>query len=256
MSSARHGDTPTIRVPLHSVYPHSRPNPRPGPKGAAPKGMLRGPGTGWHPLSTELVPLEGNEALFMRVMMAVPDGREEALAKAPVLSSSKALYELVKGSGNLANESLFVLVADNRMRFMGVVEFPGSGGGVCFRPVDVFQVITASGQPNFFLVHNHPSGDPAPSKEDIATTEAIAAVAKMLGVTLCDHVIVARPGGGGAPYYSFVDSGAMEVIKTQALRWASKIGDQLCAHQCSSHGGTGAPRAFGPPARRFGPPRR
>lgn len=44
------------------------------------------------------------------------------------------------------------------------------------------------------LVHNHPSGDPAPSKDDIVLTEKIAAAAKPLGIVVHDHLIVARGG--------------------------------------------------------------
>jgi DNA repair protein RadC len=42
------------------------------------------------------------------------------------------------------------------------------------------------------LVHNHPSGDPTPSKDDIAVTLDIAKAAKPLGVTVHDHLIIGR----------------------------------------------------------------
>ena len=44
------------------------------------------------------------------------------------------------------------------------------------------------------MIHNHPSGDPSPSRADIEMTRAIVAAAKPLGVTIHDHVIVARDG--------------------------------------------------------------
>lgn len=44
------------------------------------------------------------------------------------------------------------------------------------------------------LVHNHPSGDPAPSPEDLAMTRAVAAACEVVGVPLVDHVVVARGG--------------------------------------------------------------
>jgi DNA repair protein RadC len=40
------------------------------------------------------------------------------------------------------------------------------------------------------LVHNHPSGDPEPSPEDIATTKRLAEAGKILGITLLDHVVI------------------------------------------------------------------
>ena len=44
------------------------------------------------------------------------------------------------------------------------------------------------------LVHNHPSGDPSPSREDIQMTRAIAEAGKLLGITLHDHVVIGRNG--------------------------------------------------------------
>jgi DNA repair protein RadC len=44
------------------------------------------------------------------------------------------------------------------------------------------------------LVHNHPSGDPTPSRADIAMTQAIVEVAKPLGIAVHDHIIVAKQG--------------------------------------------------------------
>ena len=44
------------------------------------------------------------------------------------------------------------------------------------------------------MVHNHPSGDTRPSREDIAMTRAVAEAGKLLGITLHDHVIVGSNG--------------------------------------------------------------
>ena len=55
------------------------------------------------------------------------------------------------------------------------------------------------------IVHNHPSGDPDPSPEDIAITQRLRECAELLGVRLCDHVIV-----GSDRYYSFSDRGLLD----------------------------------------------
>jgi DNA repair protein RadC len=44
------------------------------------------------------------------------------------------------------------------------------------------------------MLHNHPSGDPTPSKDDVAMTKAVAAAAEKLGILLHDHVVVGRKG--------------------------------------------------------------
>ena len=54
----------------------------------------------------------------------------------------------------------------------------------------VFIAITSSAR----IVHNHPSGDPTPSRADIEMTQAIVEVAKPLGISVHDHIIVGKDG--------------------------------------------------------------
>jgi DNA repair protein RadC len=72
----------------------------------------------------------------------------------------------------------------------------GKGGlhGCGLLPSDVLRPVLRLGAPAFVLVHNHPSGDPTPSREDIAMTKALNMACKTLGVILLDHVIVSRNG--------------------------------------------------------------
>jgi DNA repair protein RadC len=54
------------------------------------------------------------------------------------------------------------------------------------------------------LVHNHPSGDPSPSQQDIEITHRIAKTGQIIGIRLVDHIII-----GGDAYYSFSDEGLL-----------------------------------------------
>ena len=56
-------------------------------------------------------------------------------------------------------------------------------------------------------IHNHPSGDPEPSREDVLLTQKISAAGKILGLPLLDHIIVGEYG-----YYSFKEQGKLEQI--------------------------------------------
>jgi DNA repair protein RadC len=47
---------------------------------------------------------------------------------------------------------------------------------------------------SLIVVHNHPSGDPEPSEEDIAITRRLVQVGELLGIGLLDHIIIARRG--------------------------------------------------------------
>jgi DNA repair protein RadC len=55
------------------------------------------------------------------------------------------------------------------------------------------------------LVHNHPSGDPTPSPEDVAMTAAVSRAAAIVGVPLVDHVVL-----GGARHASLLELGALD----------------------------------------------
>ena len=54
--------------------------------------------------------------------------------------------------------------------------------------------------------HNHPSGDPEPSREDRALTQRLVDAGKLLGIAVVDHVIV---GDGTSAYFSFADQGLL-----------------------------------------------
>ncbi len=72
-----------------------------------------------------------------------------------------------------------------------------SYGGTNFamlEPKDIFHEAIKIEAPKVILVHNHPSGDPSPSLEDIEVTKRLINLAKMLGIELLDHVIIAEDG--------------------------------------------------------------
>jgi DNA repair protein RadC len=70
-------------------------------------------------------------------------------------------------------------------------------GTIDHTPVYVREVVRRSlevGATAIILVHNHPSGDPTPSKADISMTKAIIEALKTIGITVHDHIIVGRDG--------------------------------------------------------------
>ena len=74
------------------------------------------------------------------------------------------------------------------------------------QPRDVFRVAILQHASALVLVHNHPSGDPHPSEEDVEITEQLVAAGKTLLMPVLDHVII----GDGA-YYSFQEAGALKI---------------------------------------------
>lgn len=61
-------------------------------------------------------------------------------------------------------------------------------------PADVLRPVLRCAASAFILVHNHPSGDPTPSQDDVVMTRALAQACSAVGLTLIDHVIVSRGG--------------------------------------------------------------
>jgi DNA repair protein RadC len=72
-------------------------------------------------------------------------------------------------------------------------------------PREVFKAAILSNAVGIIVMHNHPSGDPAPSPEDMRTTERLVEAGKLLGVPLIDHLIVTDDGG----FFSFKEKGLL-----------------------------------------------
>lgn len=71
-------------------------------------------------------------------------------------------------------------------------------------PREVFAPAIKDAAESILLLHNHPSGDPTPSKEDIQVTKRLCDVGKMVGIEILDHVVV-----GSGSYVSFVEQKLM-----------------------------------------------
>lgn len=92
-------------------------------------------------------------------------------------------------------EAFFVLVlnAKNYVVFGTFVSL-GTATAALVHPREVFRPAIVHGGSSVALIHNHPSGDPTPSREDIEITERIADAGRIVGIDLLDHVIVGKNG--------------------------------------------------------------
>jgi len=72
-------------------------------------------------------------------------------------------------------------------------------------PREVFRIAVGDGAAAIVVVHNHPSGDPTPSAEDIAVTRQLTAAGDVLGIELYDHVII----GDATHYISMAERGLL-----------------------------------------------
>jgi DNA repair protein RadC len=88
-----------------------------------------------------------------------------------------------------------------------VVRPAGSG---LVHPREVFRAAILDGAGAIILAHNHPSGDPTPSSEDIRITRQLVEAGKILDIEVLDHVVVGR---GERPFLSLRESGLVSFGK-------------------------------------------
>jgi DNA repair protein RadC len=100
----------------------------------------------------------------------------------------------------LSREELWMLAVDGRGHLRAArCLATGSLHGVSVNRADPLRAALRVDASAFVLVHNHPSGDPTPSREDITFTEEVAIASEIIGVALLDHVVVARSGFACVP---------------------------------------------------------
>lgn len=121
--------------------------------------------------------------------------REEA-ATAPVLSSFQAVIDYCRiAMARRQVEQFRVLFLDKQnVLIRDEVQHEGTIDQTPAYPREVVRRALEVGATAVVLAHNHPSGDPTPSKADVDLTKAIATAAKAVGVEVLDHVIVGRKG--------------------------------------------------------------
>jgi DNA repair protein RadC len=119
-----------------------------------------------------------------------------AIRERPVLGSWKDVLEYCRTSMAFADREQFRILFLDKRNFL-IADEVQSSGTVDHTPVyprEVMRRALELSASALILVHNHPSGDPTPSSADIRMTNELASVAKPLGITLHDHIIVGRNG--------------------------------------------------------------
>lgn len=107
-------------------------------------------------------------------------------------------------------EQFWVVLLDRKNRPKGRIMITlGTVGNALAHPREVFRPAIVGGASAIICVHNHPSGDPAPSAADVQLTRQLAEAAKVVDIMLQDHVIIGRASAdpAGVGYYSFRSSG-------------------------------------------------
>ena len=123
---------------------------------------------------------------------------QERREESPVLDNPATVVNFMRETNRLKNvESFQVLLLNTRKRLIRVDEISdGLLDTILVHPREVFRAAIAANAAGVVLVHNHPSGDPTPSRSDIEMTREIADAAKPLRIALHDHLVIGRGGHG------------------------------------------------------------
>jgi DNA repair protein RadC len=125
-----------------------------------------------------------------------------SLSIGSLASAEKVAAVYTERLGNLRHEVVLAVALDGRNHFIEEHTLAmGGAHGAALTARDVFRPLIRAGASGAILVHNHPSGDPKPSREDIAMTRVVADAGEVLGVPLLDHIIVGARGGGWASVF-------------------------------------------------------
>jgi DNA repair protein RadC len=120
----------------------------------------------------------------------------------------------VRGPGEIANlfmdemrhydrEHFKAALLDTKNQVLRVVTVSiGSLNASIVHPREIFKPAISASAASIILVHNHPTGDPSPSKEDVEFTRRFAKCGDLMGIQLLDHIII-----GCGRYYSLKESG-------------------------------------------------
>ena len=105
----------------------------------------------------------------------------------------------------LPEEYMYMICMNTKLEMIGVFEIShGNVNSSIVGTREVFQKALLANAVSIALIHNHPSGDPTPSREDVEVTKRLMEAGKILGIQVLDHLIIGRPG-----YSSLKEKGYM-----------------------------------------------
>jgi DNA repair protein RadC len=146
---------------------------------------------------------EGRRIETLRVSV-VRERSPLSYALAAPIDAARTARELV--GDDLDREVFGILLVNtrNRITAMHIVSV-GTLNGAYVHPREVFKAAILGNAAAIILFHNHPSGDPDPSREDRELTRRLTDAGRILGIEVLDHVIL----GDEARYYSFKEHGVL-----------------------------------------------
>jgi DNA repair protein RadC len=122
-----------------------------------------------------------------------------------ISSPSDAAGLMMEEMRHYLREHFCVVLLDTKNKVMGVEEVSvGSLNTSLVHPREVFRPAIRKACASVILIHNHPSGDPTPSREDLEVTRRLAEAGKLMGIEVLDHLVI-----GDGKFISFREKGLL-----------------------------------------------
>ena len=122
-----------------------------------------------------------------RLRLEAPD--ERPAVHSPADAAVLVQYEM----SALEQEEMRVILLDTRNRVLGIKQvYKGSTNSSQVRVNELFKDAIRVSAVSIVIIHNHPSGDPTPSPDDVAVTRAIVQAGKLLDIEVLDHLVIGR----------------------------------------------------------------
>lgn len=149
------------------------------------------------------------QMLLCALELARRMAREREPKKKKINTPQDALEVLQPLTRTLEQEVFWVLLVDtrNQLQRPPVEVHRGTLNASLVHSREVFKEAIRSSCAGVLLAHNHPSGDPSPSREDVQLTRQLVEAGKILEITVLDHLILGKPNESGNEYVSLKESG-------------------------------------------------
>jgi len=122
--------------------------------------------------------------------------------KSKELTDPKKVYQLIKSKlKDYHREHFYIIALNSRNHSIAEISV-GSLNSSIVHPREVFAEAIKSKAASVIFVHNHPSGDPEPSEDDLILTKKLVESGKILGIEVFDHIVVTKNG-----FFSFKEKG-------------------------------------------------
>lgn len=147
----------------------------------------------------ELLALKGlGNAKAAQILAALELGRRAALIQPKERTRIRRgadAAQLVMDMAHLTQEQVRVILLDNARQVIHIATvYKGTVDTSVLRVAEIYREAMTRNSPALILVHNHPSGDPAPSPEDVELTRTLVAAGELLDIHFVDHIIIGQQG--------------------------------------------------------------